>query len=72
MNICMAVFNMALSSWEKAITPKPKTFEYEGMAAMLAAMAEFQRQLDVIRQNGVNLRYVPRNMPQDGPQEATA
>ena len=44
------LIDMALASWEKALTPKEP--QLSGLIAALASMAEFQRQMAVIRSNG--------------------
>ena len=44
------LIDMALASWEKALTPKEP--QLSGLMAALASMAEFQRQMAVIRNNG--------------------
>ena len=42
--------DMALASWEKVLTPKEP--QLSGLMAALASMAEFQRQMVVIRGDG--------------------
>ena len=47
------LFDMALASWEKALTPDPKKFQYPaGMMAALAGMEEMLRQIDAIKAKG--------------------
>lgn len=59
------LIDMALTSWEKAITPPTNRFEYEHMAALLAAVSNFNEFLSTVKRNGVTLRFDP---VQDGPQ----
>ena len=47
------LIDMALASWEKVLTPEPKT---DGLHAALAAMAEFQRLVEEIK-NKVRLEF---------------
>lgn len=52
-NMSLALVDMALASWERALTPDPKKFEYTAsMHAALAGMVELQRQIELIRTNG--------------------
>jgi hypothetical protein len=59
------LIDMALASWEQALTPVPKKFEYSaGMHAALAGMAEILRQLEMLRNNGgVRLEIGIRSAP---------
>lgn len=59
-----ALIDMALASWEKAITPPTNRFEYEQMAALLSAVSNFNEYVNAIKRNGITLRFDPIK---DGP-----
>jgi hypothetical protein len=63
------LLDMALLSWEMALTPNPKKFEYPaGLMAALAGLTELQRQIDAIKANGgVRLEMRLQDRPNDKP-----